>query len=310
MSNINIGSLSSLGKCECSCHKVNPYNTEHIYDSTGSLYFAPMQETNNSIKELVVSQQITTPDDTHDDTLSETASFKESGTCFEAFRASFPCCGTSLQHIKPLFEFSILRNILFIFYLLGVMLGNAGYVNSFIFLPPYVLELGYSKSNASQILMIGGFADLVGRLFGGWFGDLNIVKKHNLMAGCIMVVSFTNIAGPVLPAGFYTLIIMSISIGFFGGFYVSLIVVVLIEYIGLLKMPSAFALAVTFMGAFNAVFQLFLGFLRDTTGGYAAVYAVCGLFMFMCASLFFCEPIARRLEKWRQNKPTTNPATC
>ena len=244
-------SLISLPVCECTCHKLDPYDASHIYASTGSLYFVPLQDTPSSIRDIQSALRLAEVNE-------EANEEPKDGSFCEAFKASFSCCIKSKENIRPLFDWSIFKNILYMSYAIGVTVGNAGYVNCFLFLPPYAADLGLTKKTASILLAVGGVCDLVGRIFGGWFADLNLIKRYNLMGICMMITSGTVLFCPFFPS-IYSISAIIIVCGLFGGFYIALMAVVLVDHIGLSGMPNAFALMVMMMGLFNSFIPSFLG---------------------------------------------------
>lgn len=93
-----------------------------------------------------------------------------------------------LSKVCKIFEWQLFRNWLFVIYVLGLSCGHGGYINLCMFLPPYATELNINKSNVALLLSIIGISDLLGRILGGWFADLGIMKRSNIMAACL---SFT-----------------------------------------------------------------------------------------------------------------------
>ena len=53
------------------------------------------------------------------------------------------------------------------------------------FFPPYAAELGTENKRVALLLSIIGVSDLIGRVFGGWFADLGLLKRHYIMAICL-----------------------------------------------------------------------------------------------------------------------------
>ena len=90
-----------------------------------------------------------------------------------------------------LFDFSLFKNALFVIYVIGLSCGHAGYVNLCMFLPSYATETGVNKEGAAILLSLIGFSDLFGRVLGGWFADLGLLKRSNIMAICLTVTGET-----------------------------------------------------------------------------------------------------------------------
>lgn len=126
---------------------------QSLYASTSSLYFAPHQD-------------ITADPDPP-----------------SQVKQSKPSCG-----FCRIFEWSHFRNWLFVIYVLGLSCGHGGYINLCMFFPPYAAEQGIDKEKVALLMSIIGVSDLVGRILGGWFADLGLMKRSNIMAVCL---SFT-----------------------------------------------------------------------------------------------------------------------
>ena len=173
-------------------------------------------------------------------------------------RASLPCRNKSLKHVKPLFDWSILANVLFALYTVAIILSHPGYVNCFIFLPAYADELGLSRHTASLILAMSGVSDLLGCVVGGWFADLNLVRRYNLVATCLLIAGAASIICPMFPS-IYSLGVMVAAVGIFGGCFFSHIPVILVDFVGAEKMPNALGLTVMFIGLSNTILPSILG---------------------------------------------------
>lgn len=231
-------SYRQMSNCECECHQSTLDKSKHFYTSTGSLYFQPMQDPNVSLSQSL-------PDTKPKDSL------------WDAIRASFCRCDKT-NTATPLFDWDMLRNWMFIFYTFGLCVGNAGYVNTVLFVPPFAEEIGLDKKDAALLLSIGGVSDLMGRIMGGWFADLGIFKRNNIIGASIAITSLGTIICPFFPS-FSSLVVLVVITGYFGGTYIALMAVVLVDYVGLQKMPRAFGLTVMFMGLANMGTPTLLG---------------------------------------------------
>ena len=151
---------------------------------------------------------------------------------------------------KPRLDFTIFLNFLYLSYLVSTAANNAAYMNNYLYIPAYVQELGSSKQVASLLLAVSGVCDLFCRLFWGWLADTNLIKRNNLVACCLLVVSVTNVAPTFFPS-VYTVGVQVVALGVFGSCYPCLICVVLIDYVGLERMPNALGFSAMAMGLFN-----------------------------------------------------------
>ena len=227
------GSYRRMSDCDCECHGSGLDATRQLYTSTGSLYFLPMQDVPVDLRKS--AQSIGNP---------------PKDSLFMAIRASFCCWCDKKNTAKPLFDWSMLKNWMFISYVMALCCGNVGYVNTILFVPPFTEDIGLSKKSAALLLSIGGVSDLIGRVFGGWFADLGLIKRHNIMAISICLTSIAAMVCPFFP-NFPSMVVLLMIMGIFGGFYIAIMAVILVDYVGLVKMPKAFGLTIMFMGLAN-----------------------------------------------------------
>ena len=57
-----------------------------------------------------------------------------------------------------------------------------------------------SRQTASIILAMSGVSDLIGCVLGGLVADLNLIKRHNLVATCLMVAGCAGLVCPLFPS--------------------------------------------------------------------------------------------------------------
>ncbi len=182
-----------------------------------------------------------------------------SQTCKQTCDATFCCCCIQAPaQVIPFIEWSLFKNYLFIIYIFGVCLGNTGYLNACLFLPPYANELNVSKSTAALLISSVGVADLFGRIFGGWFADLGLMKRSNLMALSLSITGTTAVVITFFPS-FLSLCIVSGVLGLIGGFYISLQAVILVDFLGIEKLSASFGISVMMQGMTNIFVPTGLG---------------------------------------------------
>ena len=222
-----------------------------IYASTGSLYFSPNRDTPAEVVHAKNKEM--------SDTIPEPYNTGLKPSLRDILHATFCCCVTCKKHNGPvMWDWRLFTNALFIIYIIGTSTGNAGYVDIFMFIPPYFKDIGLMKRETAMLLAVGGGSDLFGRLLGGWFADLGFIKRHNIMAVCMGftgVVIFTMLFFP----GFASSMVLIIVLGFTGGFYMSLFSLVIIDFLGLQIMPLAFGMSVLILCLVNTFMPALLG---------------------------------------------------
>ncbi|KAJ8310629.1 hypothetical protein KUTeg_012494 [Tegillarca granosa] len=167
------------------------------------------------------------------------------------------CCGKSFD-IPKIFNFSVLKMPVVIFYVIVSFFLFFGYFNFIIFLPPDVLSRGISKYEKALLVSFAGIGDLFGRIGIGILGDLNVVKRYKIMAiVCLLcgldmlIFTFTNT--------YWLMSLLAVLYGIFGGGYVAINAIVLIDLVGLQIMPNALGVVLLIQGLGAAIGQPILG---------------------------------------------------
>ena len=76
------------------------------------------------------------------------------------------------------FDFSLFRNVSFVFVFVAFGLGMFGIMGVFHSLPPYLRENGYSNFDISFFLFIIGCCELITRLAAGFILDIKVIKEN------------------------------------------------------------------------------------------------------------------------------------
>ena len=156
-------------------------------------------------------------------------------------------CGSCCDVMGQIFDFRLFRNWLFVVYAAGLSFGNGGYINLCLFLPPFALDSGLSKWHAATLLSVVGFSDLCGRLMGGWFADLGVMRRSNITALSMLITGSISLVVPFYPT-FPMLLAYSAILGTIGGVYVSLMAVVAVDFFGIANLAKAFGMATLCFG--------------------------------------------------------------
>lgn len=162
------------------------------------------------------------------------------------------CCNQQRQKNnkkkKSTFDFTLLKNPVFLCFACSVFLAFSGYPNLFIIVPAHAVQVGLSKTQSALLISLIGITDLIGRILFGWFFDLGYVRKlWGFMLS--MVLSGLFCLGVQWYSDFVTLALFSSVVGFFAGAFSALIAPILADSFGVEKLPSAFGLTVMFMGS-------------------------------------------------------------
>ena len=149
----------------------------------------------------------------------------------------------NLRHIKALLDPEFTRNPRFWLYAMAILLANPTVHNMVMFLPPYANEIRLSKTQASLLLSVGGFSDLVGKLSGGILNNLQLIRTRNLLGIVLSTLCIISMACISFPC-YGSLMLMSVMLGTLGGIYTGINPICLMEITGTNKFPMAYTLAV------------------------------------------------------------------
>ncbi len=155
-----------------------------------------------------------------------------------------------VRSIFALFDRRLLCNSVFIIYTAGCAMANCGYIDQFLFIPPYGEQLGIDRSKIAFTLSASGAADLMGRIFGGVLANLKLLQTHHFMCICLIGNGISTMICTMLPS-YPSFLAQSIVLGLIGGSYIALFPVVLIDFLGLQVYSRALGLAMFFIGSVN-----------------------------------------------------------
>lgn len=145
------------------------------------------------------------------------------------------------------FDWSLLKVPPFLLFGFSLFFCFCGYPNIFIMLPPHCKNIGMSKREAAMLVSVIGILDVVGRVFFGWFSDLNLISKRYIFCWSMAIAGVALVVVPFVDS-FVGLAILCGIIGVFAGSFVALIAPILAETLGTYRLPSAFGLAMFFQG--------------------------------------------------------------
>ncbi|XP_067668826.1 monocarboxylate transporter 12-like [Haliotis asinina] len=206
--------------------------------------------------------------------------------------------------LRKMFDFSVLKNYVCVLYVIVSFFAFLGHFNFVLFLPSYALTKGITKYNKAILVSICGLCDLAGRVLFGFLGDLNIIQRYKMKSICLILLGL-NTAMFIFADTFAWIAVHSALYGFFGGGYVGMIAVVLIDLVGLEEMSRVLGVVLLVQGIGAATGQPLLGLIKDMTGEYDIVIYICASCCLISGVLLLCWPLVRRLEKQRQKHTDT-----
>lgn len=174
-----------------------------------------------------------------------------------------------------------------------------GYFNFILFLPVDALARGITSYEKAALVSYTGGGDLVGRVLVGFLGDLKLIQRYKILAiSCILCganIILFEMAGNV----YWWMAIHATLYGFFGGCYVAINSIVLIDMVGLKLMPKVLGVVLLIQGLGAAMGQPLEGKIRDETGSYTSLNIINTVLMVGAGFLLFLYPLVKRF----QDKP-------
>ncbi|OWF40072.1 monocarboxylate transporter 5-like [Mizuhopecten yessoensis] len=177
-----------------------------------------------------------------------------------------------------------------------------GYFNFIIFLPLDAASKEIDKHSKTWLVSISGIGDLLGRIFIGVLGDLNVCKRYKIMS-VMCIICGTNIILYGIADTYWWMALHVAVYGFSGGAYVAINAVVLIDLVGLEVMPRALGLILLIQGFGAAVGQPFEGYIRDITLSFQTLTYLNGFCMIFGAVILFLHPMIVGLFEPKYEQP-------
>lgn len=194
---------------------------------------------------------------------------------------------------KKFFDFSLLRDPLYLVILISNSTNALSYTNFVILLPNYANDLHYTKNEGMLLLPIVSIFDLIGRIGGSALSDKNLMPKHWYFVGGLLI---SGISLTILPsATSYT--ILSIYSGIFGlasGIYVGITAVIMADMLGTEKLTSSYGISLFVNGVVQLIGPPIVNSIYERIGTLGPIFAVLGIVLIVGASLWGFVPFIRR----------------
>ncbi|GAU98923.1 hypothetical protein RvY_09998-2 [Ramazzottius varieornatus] len=192
---------------------------------------------------------------------------------------AWPTRMRSGKESESLFDFSLLKDSLFLSFSFAVMLASFGYLSIYLILPAHAQDLHLSKTEAVSLISVMGICDLVGRVGSGIASDFQIIPRKWIFS--LMILCATTCVGLIVFAGtsYITLSCFAGLFAFFGGCFMVLNPVITADLFGIERLPSAIGLLITIQGCAYLVGPPSIGAIRDRTKSFYIAFLVIGLVM-------------------------------
>ncbi|XP_051160591.1 monocarboxylate transporter 9 [Leptopilina boulardi] len=191
------------------------------------------------------------------------------------------------------FDFSLLRDPLYLVILISNSTNALSYTNFVILLPNYANDLKYTKNEGMLLLPIVSVFDLIGRIGGSALSDKNLMPKHWYFVGGLLI---SGISLTILPSA-TNYIILSIYSGIFGlasGIYVGITAVIMADMLGTEKLTSSYGISLFVNGVVQLVGPPIVNSIYERIGTLGPIFSVLGIVLIVGASLWGFVPFIRR----------------
>lgn len=176
----------------------------------------------------------------------------------------------ALSNSRPkLLDLSLLKNIQFLTFCIGICLYTLSFQASYVFLPPLAIQNGQSHIEAAYVVSSAGALETIGSILSGIILDLPMVKPHRLLIYNIVlfVLGILTLIIPFLRVFGWLLFVCGIY-GFLLGSGLAQKATLVVDILGVEHLISSLGLLVCFQG-FGVLFGPPLsGFLKDHFGVY------------------------------------------
>uniref|UniRef100_A0A8C8RFY7 Solute carrier family 16 member 4 n=1 Tax=Pelusios castaneus TaxID=367368 RepID=A0A8C8RFY7_9SAUR len=148
---------------------------------------------------------------------------------------------------QPLLDVSLLKDPFFCIFVWSFLFSQLAYFIPTFHLAARAKTLGIDSMHASYLISIAGIIETVSQLLSGWIADQNWIKRYHYHKTYLFLCGITNLLGP-LATSFPLLMVYSVSFAIFSGGYLALLLPVLVDLVGVLRLQSSLGFASFFAG--------------------------------------------------------------
>lgn len=155
-----------------------------------------------------------------------------------------------LSNSRPkLLDLSLLKNIRFLTFCIGICLYTLSFQASYVFLPPLAIQNGQSHIEAAYVVSSAGALETIGSILSGIILDLPMVKPHRLLIYNIVlfVLGILTVIIPFLRVFGWLLFVCGIY-GFLLGSGLAQKATLVVDILGVEHLISSLGLLVCFQG--------------------------------------------------------------
>ncbi|XP_078065981.1 monocarboxylate transporter 5-like [Mustelus asterias] len=199
--------------------------------------------------------------------------------------------------VKNLIDFTLLTNPLFIIYTICTFFSQLAYFIPYFHLVAKARALGIELFQATLLICVAGIVEIVAQLISGYVADRNWMAKYHYHKIYLLFCGAVNLLAP-LAKTFPTLMVYIVFLATFCGAYLTLLLPVLVDFIGIHRLHKGMGLYQFFVGIGCLIGPPAAGALHDFTKNYDASFQLAGSCYFVsCLVLFFIPLAERKLAK-------------
>ncbi|XP_067908133.1 monocarboxylate transporter 5-like [Heterodontus francisci] len=204
--------------------------------------------------------------------------------------------------VKNLIDFTLLNNPLFIIYAICAFFSQLAYFIPYFHVVAKAKALGIEPFQATLLISVAGIVEIVAQLISGYVADRNLMAKYHYHKVYLLFCGAVNLLAP-LAKTFPTLMVYMVFFAMFCGGYMTLLLPVLVDFIGIHRLQKGLGLFQFFVGIGCLIGPPAAGALHDFTKNYDASFQLAGSCYFVSSLVLFFVPLAeRKLSKEAKKK--------
>lgn len=199
------------------------------------------------------------------------------------------------------FDLSLLKDPVYLVILISNSTNAISYTNFIILLPSYGISLGFDKSLAAYLISIVSTTDLIGRIGGSAFSDLNFIPKTWYFVGGL-AVSGISLALLPLCNSYGTLAFVCSVFGLASGIYVGVTAVIMADLLGTQRLTSSYGISLFVNGILQLIGPPLCGLWFERAQTYDPLFSTLGVILAGGAALWGFMPFIDRRNRLREER--------
>uniref|UniRef100_UPI00398E59CF monocarboxylate transporter 5-like isoform X2 n=1 Tax=Pristiophorus japonicus TaxID=55135 RepID=UPI00398E59CF len=195
--------------------------------------------------------------------------------------------------VRHLIDFTLLTNPLFIIFTTCTFFSQLAYFIPYFHLVAKAKALGIEPFQATLLISVAGIVEIVAQLISGYVADRNWTKKYQYHKVYLLFCGAVNLLSPPAQT-FSTLMVYIVFFAIFCGGYLTLLLPVLVDFIGIDRIQKGIGLFQFFVGIGCLIGPPAAGILYDFTKNYDASFQLAGACYLLSCLVLFLVPLAER----------------